>query len=177
MTDKTLHFEIARDGNEVVGLTYARNVEFLKRLGCYDRVLAYGDVESLPLDADAVSIGMSGNGSVLARVHARLAQRLRYSMAVGRSHVDAPAMPDSAAGPRPELFFAPAQVEKRLHDWGPEGYRQRIADALASFVDGSREWLELEHLAGADAMQSAWSDALVGRVPAGIGRIVTLHEG
>ncbi len=165
---------------EVVGVTSAANKEFVESLGAgsgrpwYDRVLSYDDIESLATDSDAVLIDMAGNGEVLERVHARLGERLRYSMTVGRSHHDSPPQPVPSNGPQPELFFAPTQVSKRTQDWGPEGFRDRTVKALGEFVESSRDWLAVRRLGGPDAAEKAWQDAFAGRIPPDCGYVVSL---
>ena len=165
-----------RGVGDVVGVTSARNAEFVRGLGCYDRVVDCEAIDSLPVDQDAVCVDMAGNGATLERVHARLDERLRYSMSIGLSHHDAtPAAPPSR-GPAPELFFAPTQVDKRMADWGAEGYRQRVADALEAFVESSRGWLEVRELRGGAGAADAWNAALEGAVPPHVGQIVSLHD-
>jgi hypothetical protein len=161
---------------EVVGLTSPGNLAFVSGLGCYDRVLAYDDLESLAPDADSVSIDMAGDGALLERVHRHLGDRLRYSMAVGLSHHGAAPAPEGMPGPAPQFFFAPAQVSKRTQDWGPEGYQQRVAAALREFVDTSGRWLTLSRSHGSDAAVAAWGAAYDGKVPPSVGTIVSLWD-
>jgi hypothetical protein len=165
-----------RDGLEVIGITSARNLAFVRGLGCYDRVVPYEDIETLPTDADAVSIDMAGNGPVLARLHAHFGGRLRYSMTVGLSHHDATRDTPPASGPTPELFFAPTQVSKRREDWGPDGFRERVAAALRDFVEGSRRWLRVKRSHGPTAARETWDAVRGGRVPPDEGRIVSLWD-
>ena len=159
---------------EVVGVTSARNLAFVEGLGFYDRVVAYEDVESIPGDADAVTIDMAGNGDVVRRLDQHLGARVRYAMAIGRSHHDAPAQPTDLVGASPELFFAPAQVGKRVSDWGPEGYQQRIGDALREFVAASRGWLTLRRATGAAGAQATWTEVHDGKIPPDVGPIVSI---
>jgi hypothetical protein len=51
-------------------------------------------------------------------------------MAIGRSHHEAPDRAMELPAPRPAFFFAPTQVKKRVQDWGPRGYQQRVAVEL-----------------------------------------------
>jgi len=161
---------------EVIGLTSKSNCDFVRKLPWYDRVVSYDDIESIPAEGDAIAIDMSGNGAVLGRLHAHLEDRLRYSMAVGLSHREAPPRPDDWKGPQPEFFFAPTQVNKRMKDWGPEDFQRRAAAALHEFVGGSRSWLDVRHSSGAEAVAGVWDGVVAGTVPPNIGHVVSLDE-
>ncbi len=92
----------ARAGIEVIGVTSSRNHAFTHALGCYDEVVTYDDVAAIPSNTPIVSIDMAGSGPVLASVHAHFGNQLQHSMAIGRSHHEAPArvsgMPGTEAG-------------------------------------------------------------------------------
>ncbi len=166
----------ARSGLEVIGVTSNANHAFVHGLGRYDEAVCYEDVAVVPVDAPIVSIDMSGNGVVLESVHAHFADRLRHSMAIGRSHHEAPPRTERLPGPRPAFFFAPTQVKKRLQDWGPDGYRERIGTALRRFVAGSRDWLAVTRSAGPTAAAETWRVVHGGRVPPNVGHIVSLWD-
>jgi hypothetical protein len=159
---------------DVIGLTSAANVGFVESLGCYDRALAYDDLEGLPATGDAVAIDMSGNSAVLAAVHAHFGDRLKYSMIIGRSHHDAP-MVEVVGGPAPQLFFAPTEIDRRLAEWGPEEYGRRTTEALHAFVADSRRWLEIERTDGTTEAEATYHLVYDGAVPPNVGRIVSLH--
>jgi len=165
-----------RSGLEVIGVTSARNHAFTHALGCYDEVVTYDDVGAIPSHAPIVSIDMAGSGPVLAAVHAHLGDALKHSMAIGRSHHDAPPRAKTLPGPTPAFFFAPTQVKKRVQDWGPRGYQERVAAALRQFVAWSRTWLRIEHSNGAAAATTAWADVHAGRVAPDVGHIVSLWD-
>jgi hypothetical protein len=166
-----------RDGLRVVGLTSARNVEFVRSLGFYDSVLTYDEVVALPM-VDSVVIDMAGDPTVLAAVHGLLGDHVNYSMMVGKSHHDAapPAGAPGLPGPAPQFFFAPMDIERRVAAWGAEQYRMRTTAAIAEFIEGSRSWLTIEHRNGApdgpNGVRSAWADVHGGRVEPSVG-IVT----
>ena len=159
----------------VVGVTSARNVDFVRSLGCYTEVVTYDDVTSLDPEPVTVLVDMAGDGPVLERIHTHLDDRLRFSMTVGLSHHDAPRAAVTA-GPEPQLFFAPSQVAKRIDDWGPDGYAQRLDDAFAEFADWIRSWLGLRHVVGIDALASIYADVVGGLVPPSVGIIASAHE-
>jgi hypothetical protein len=168
------HCARSRGSIEIIGVTSPGNIEFVRTLGVYHKVVAYDDIASLPAEPAIVSIDMSGNGDVLARVHARFGDQLRHSMAIGRSHHESPPAATQMPGPRPAFFFAPTQVKKRIQDWGPRDYQQRIASALHAFVDSSQAWLTVTRVTGPEAAEATWRAMHGGRVPPDVGYIVSI---
>jgi len=51
----------------VIGLTSAANTDFVKSLGCYDEVVTYNDVTSLPADQPVALVDMAGNSELRAK--------------------------------------------------------------------------------------------------------------
>lgn len=170
------HCADARPGIEVIGVTSARNHAFTHALGCYDEVISYDDIAALPTSQPVVAIDMAGSGPVLAAVHTHLAGQLRHSMAIGRSHHEAPPRAGELPGPRPEFFFAPTQVRKRIQDWGISGYQERIAVAVKQFVDWSGGWLKVRHSHGPSTATAAWREVHAGRVAPDVGHIVSMWD-
>jgi NADPH:quinone reductase-like Zn-dependent oxidoreductase len=170
------HCADARAGIEIIGVTAARNHAFTHALGCYDEVVSYDDISAIPALAPIVSIDMAGNGPILAAVHSHFGDRLKHSMAIGRSHHEAPPPGRELPGSKPAFFFAPSQMQKRVQDWGPHGYQERIAAALKGFVDSSRGWLRLQHSHGAAAAASAWREVHAGRIAPDVGHVVSLWD-
>jgi len=166
----------ARAGVEVIGVTSGRNHAFTHSLGCYDEVLTYEDIADIPAGTPIVSIDMAGSGPVLAAVHTHFGEQLKHSMAIGRSHHEAPPRTAALPGPKPEFFFAPTQVKKRVQDWGPRGYQERIAAAVKAFVDWSRDWLQVRHSHGAAAAAGTWREVHAGRVAPDVGHVVSMWD-
>jgi hypothetical protein len=96
-------------------------------------------------------------------------------MAIGRSHHEA-APAGALPGPKPAFFFAPTQVKKRVQDWGPRGYQERITAALQQFVDWSRGWLQVQHSRGAAAAAATWREVHAGRVAPSVGHVVSMWD-
>ena len=164
----------ARGRGPVIGVTSRRNVPFVERLGTYDQVVSYDDLDEIEAPGDAVLVDFSGNGAVVRRVHELLGTRLRHSMAIGASHGRAERSMD-LPGPEQTFFFAPTQAAKRLADWGPVGYAERVGRALAGFVEGSTRWLEVERFHGGDAVDAIYQQLLQGGVPPHLGKIASMH--
>lgn len=170
------HCADARTGIEVIGVTSPRNPAFTQALGCYDDVVTYDDVSTLASSTPIVVIDMAGSGPVLASVHKHFGDQLQHSMAIGRSHHEAPGGVRGMPGPKPAFFFAPTQVNKRVQDWGPDGYQKRVATALSAFVAWSSDWLRVQQSYGAEAAAATWSEVHAGRVAADIGHMISLRE-
>jgi hypothetical protein len=170
------HCADARAGIEVIGVTSVGNHAFVHGLGCYDEVIAYEDIAAVPAAAPIVSIDMAGNGTVLAAVHAHFGAQLEHSMAVGRSHHQVPLRAAPLTGPKPAFFFAPAQVKKRVQDWGSRGYQQRVSAALHGFIASSAQWLHVQRSSGTAEAAVVWREVHAGRVAPGVGHVVSLWD-
>ncbi len=166
------HSAKARD-LRLIGLTSASNREFVESVGVYDAVLAYDEIDLIAKEPSVV-IDMAGSGSVVAAVHERLGDLITYSMGVGKSHHDAPSA-RVTAGPRQQGFFAPTAMGDRVQEWGMEEYQRRMKDGLASFIDDSRRWLEIDERRGPDAAAGAWAALFAATVAPSSGLIVSLH--
>jgi len=161
-----------------VGLTSPANVAFTRRLGCYDSVVTYDDVAALPADVTSVYVDMSGNAALRSTIHMHWQDRLAYSCSVGGTHWQELGGGRGLPGPRPTLFFAPAQAKKRADEWGPAVLQARLAEAWHAFVGvvGNREppWLRVVAGRGRQAVASTYLDLLDGKVPPDEGRILCI---
>jgi hypothetical protein len=163
-----------REEVELVGLTSARNVEFVERLGIYDRALAYDAIASLE-QGPATFVDFSGDGEVRLAVHSHYGDRLVHSMAVGMTHWEAMrAGSGELPGPAPVFFFAPDRITKRSKDWGRAGLESRVVDAWHPFCEWSAGWLEPIPGEGFDAVRGAYLDVLEGGVEPTRAHVLTL---
>jgi len=152
-----------REGIEVVGLTSDRGAAFTESLGVYDRVVTYGEIESLA-NTPAVYVDMAGDAQVRSDVHTHFGDALMHSAVVGATHHDRMgAVPDSLPGPPPTFFFAPDRVAKRSTEWGREGLEARIAEAWRPYVEWCAGWLEVIRDEGPAPLQDAYLEVLDGR--------------
>ena len=155
----------------VVGLTSAANLGFTQSLGCYDEVRTYGELGQMDPSVPCVFVDFAGNAGLRRQVHEHFAGTLAYSCSVGGTHWDALGAGGGLPGPRPTLFFAPAQVKKRSapppEGWGNAGLQQRIAGAWTAFMlpvnDPANPWLHIRQAGGADAVEAAYRALLAGR--------------
>jgi hypothetical protein len=171
-----LAFELARKRKgrvTVAGLTAPANVEFVKRLGFYDEVVTYADLESLDTNVPSVFVDMAGNADVLRRVHEHFTDALRHSCTVGATHwQDAARAAPTLPGPQPAMFFAPSHIQKRSREWGAGGLERHLAPDWRDFVADSPRWFEVVEHRGGAAMQRAYLDMLEGSTPPSRGILI-----
>jgi hypothetical protein len=158
----------------VIGLTSAANSDFVKSLGCYDEVVTYDRVTSLPADQPVAFVDMAGNSELRARLHRHFGDRMKYSGRIGLTHrsssPDEPPLP----GAKPTWFFAPDQIRKRAKEWGPGGIDTRFGAAWSGFAPMLDRWLKVKEGRGEGPVKQVYLDTLAGRVPPDQGHILSL---
>lgn len=162
------------DGIKVIGLTSASNVDFVSSLGCYDEVVTYDRVTSLPFDTPAAFVDMAGNSALRETLHRHFGEQMKYSGRIGLTHrSSSPDEPD-LPGAKPTWFFAPDQIRKRAKEWGPGGVDTRFGAAWSGFAPMLDQWLKVTEGHGPAAVREAYLDTLNGRVPPDQGHILSL---
>ena len=167
----------------VVGLTSPGNMGFTQALGCYDAVCDYADIAALDPTVPTVFIDFAGNAALRQRVHEHFGDALKYSSSIGGTHVLALGSGRGLPGPRPTLFFAPAQIKKRSapapEGWGRELLERRIADAWAAFITrvarADDPWVQIVNHQGPAATETAYRALLDGRANAREGLMLSLQ--
>ena len=159
-----------------VGLTSTRNLDFVRKLGCYDQVLTYEEIPSLDAHTPTVYVDLAGSGDLLRTVHGHLGDGLRYSCAIGATHWDADQSREGVPGPKPEFFFAPAQIQKRVADWGAAEFRERLGSAWSSFRVFTEGWLEVRRGYGREVIEQVYLETLGGRARPEFGNVLSLWD-
>jgi hypothetical protein len=157
----------------VIGLTSDANVDFVNSVGEYHDVVTYGNVSALDGAVPTVVVDMAGNPEIVAGIHTHFGNSLQYSCSVGATHWDQTSYRVDIPGPKPQFFFAPSQLSKRSKEWGREEFNIRLNAALNTFIEGSKEWLRIEHSRGADAVSETYSQLVGGKMPPEIGNILS----
>ncbi|MCA9519774.1 MAG: DUF2855 family protein [Myxococcales bacterium] len=165
-----------RDGArpEIVALTSPSNLAFVEGLGIYDSVRAYGDLTQLPANMASIYVDLAGDGELIGRVYAHLGASLRFCSLIGVTHWDKRQPPPELEGPPPTFFFAPMQIQKRLADWGPEGFHQRFIAAWRSFLQSVSGWLTIRHGYGRETIERVYRETLAGRTSPAQGHVLSL---
>lgn len=160
-----LAFQLAqREGIKVIGLTSAGNKDFVAGMGLYDEAVAYDDIETIDNAVPTVYVDMSGSGDVRQRLHAHFDDMLKYSCSVGATAWDQMGSNEGLKGPKPTLFFAPAQGQKRAAEWGQDGLQARIGGAWMAFVARAGDWVDVVEQSGGDAVTEVYKATVNGTV-------------
>jgi hypothetical protein len=165
-----------RKNIEVIGLTSAANVGFVKALGCYDQVVTYDRVTSLSLNTPVAFVDMAGNGALRATLHRHFGDDVVSSARIGLTHGGASDDEPDLPGAKPAWFFAPDQIRKRAKDWGSGGIETRFSQAWSGLAPNLERWLTVIESRGPAAVKQVYVDTLAGRIPPEQGHMLSLLD-
>lgn len=162
------------DAPPAIGLTSERNREFVEGLDLYAQVLTYDPLDRIDASIATAIVDLSGSADLLSALAQLLGNRLCRCINVGMTHWDesaaSPAIDASLSG----LFFAPAEIQKRMKEWGPEVFSTRATAFLTSAAKDSRRWLRVTDVDGLGGLMKVYPEVLAGRLPAEQGLIVRM---
>ena len=158
----------------VIGLTSARNRDFVARTGYYAEVLTYDDVARLSADTPTVFIDFAGNGAGVKAVHSHLGGSLTQSIGVGLTHWEGMTPASDLPGPTPVFFFAPDRAQKRMGDWGGAEFQHRVGEAMRHFLASASTWLRIVEEQGPAALEATYHALVEGRVNPAEGHVLSL---
>jgi hypothetical protein len=164
-----------RQNIRVIGLTSAKNVDFVTSLGCYHDVVPYDRVTSLPSSEPVAFVDMAGSSELRASLHRHFGDRMKYSARIGLTHQRV-TLDESLPGAVPETFFAPDHIRKRAKEWGPGGIEKRLSAAWAGFTPMLQRCLKVTEDRGPEAVKRTYLDTLAGRIPPDQGRMLSLLD-
>ncbi|MBB6520422.1 DUF2855 family protein [Pseudoteredinibacter isoporae] len=151
-------------GPNIIGLSSAANVDFVRSLNLYDEVYSYDDLDKISRKSSFL-IDFAGNAAVKSSIHKHLSDQLQYSCIVGASHWDQTmAAAEKLVGPEPQLFFAPSQAQKRMQEWGPKGFGERLAVMWQGFLQNVGDWMTVEYVDGEEAIGTSYQAMVDGSV-------------
>ncbi|MFN9498012.1 MAG: DUF2855 family protein [Erythrobacteraceae bacterium] len=146
-----------------IGLTSKGNVGFVAASGLYDEVVAYDDLERLPV-VRSVSVDFAGNADLLARIHRHFEDALVHSALVGATHIEARSVfgkGEPLPGPKPALFFAPDHAVAFYKAHGAEEGGKLVAAAWREFLKVAEGTVAIERHKGLEAARTVFL-AMVG---------------
>jgi hypothetical protein len=171
-----LAYALADDKNapKSIGITSKRNEAMVTKLNIYDSTVTYDELTQIDPSIPTVIIDMSGNGEVLGRLHKHLGDNMMFCSNVGFTHWEHGGMGPDFIEQRSEMFFAPAHIQKRIKDWGPEVFEQKTTAFIQLTIQRSASWLKLTELNGLEGLASVYQDVCEGKVDPEAGLIVQM---
>ncbi|HEX5738828.1 MAG TPA: DUF2855 family protein [Hydrogenophaga sp.] len=170
----------ARDGITLIGATSAGNRAYVEGLGCYDRVVNYAEVSTLPADVPTLYVDFAGNDAFRATVHHHFGDALVYDCYAGSAQNTAFLSQTGLPGPEPKFYFAPVQIRKRNADWGPQEVNRRFNEAQGRFIaklaEPGNRWMALAQGDGFSHAQGVIADLHAGRVDPQKAHVVRLGD-
>ena len=165
----------------IIGLTSQKNLGFVKNLGCYDEVITYDHLSNVNFNLKSVMVDMAGSREILGTLHGSLADNMLKCLTVGMTHWDNEVTAEDALGQamlreRTEFFFAPAHIQKRVTDWGYEGYNQKTTDFMKARSNQSIDWMEVKKIIGLENFISTYEKFVGGDINPNEGIIVELEN-
>jgi hypothetical protein len=161
-------------GVKRIGLTSKGNVGFVEATGLYDEVVAYDDLERVPV-LRSVSVDFAGNADLLAQVHRHFDAALAHSVLVGMTHIEARSTfggGEPLPGPKPALFFAPDHAVAFFKAHGAEEGGKLVAAAWHDFLKAADGTVAIERHAGLEAARSVFTAMVAGQIDPAKGIVI-----
>lgn len=160
------------DKVKAIGLTSARNLEFVKGLDCFDEVLTYDEADKLAQGGRAIFFDVAGNKSVLSRVHDLVGDAIAYSGQVGQTHWDNADPISVSEGATPVFWSGPDQLMTLRKRLGPAGMMNAMQGSMVEFLMAAYSWIKMLPAVGPDAVEARVQAMLDGNVNADEGVIL-----
>ena len=166
---------------KIVGLTSATNSKFVEGLGCFDEVIGYDQLNKVDYSKGTMMVDMAGNREILRTLHGELADNMLKCLTVGMTHWDNETAGEDALGKpmlreRTEFFFAPAHIQKRIMDWGYQGYAQKTKDFMSARVQQSKNWMQVKTIVGLKNFTDTYEEVVAGKINPNEGIIINLKD-
>ena len=171
--------EEASSSPSIIGLTSQKNSDFVKNLGCYDEVITYDEISSVNFQNKSVIVDMAGSREILGTLHGSLRDNMLKCLTVGMTHWDNDVTAEDALGQamlreRTEFFFAPAHIQKRVKDWGYDGYNQKTNEFMKTRSLQSSHWMKIREVNGIENFISIYNQFVKGDINPNEGIIVVI---
>lgn len=165
-------------GVPVVGLTGARNRDFVAGLGCYDEVLDYDELERIDPGLPTLYVDLASEPALRGRVHRHFGEALVYDCLVGATQSADLTGGGGLPGPAPRFFFAAERLDRHKEQGTLRAFLDRFeTDQLAFYrrsVDPARPWIRLVEEPGLEAAARVVRDLADGRSDPAVGHLIRL---
>ena len=169
------------DSPRIVGLTSARNMDFVESLGLYDQVVTYDAIPKTLATQATVVVDMAGNPGVTAALDAHLRESLKHYISVGLTHWDEVDQSNTfgatSALASHEGFFAPTYILELLAEWGPAELESRTVGFMTRAARATFGWMTVDRRKGLEGLASVYAAVSDGTLPPSTGVVVELQKG
>jgi hypothetical protein len=179
-TSIALAFAIQQRGERpAIGITSKANKDFVESLGCYQQVVSYDEISSLDASVASILVDMAGGKTTLSAIHHHFLQQLCYSCRIGATQhndidINDTLRFDNLPGAKPEFFFAPTQLKKRMVDWGAAETMTQMSRSLLSYIEFCRSIISIAHTTNVNQVESVYQQVLAGKADASVGQVISL---
>lgn len=149
------------DGKSIVGLTSARNVEFVENTGYYDKVYTYEAYQDIAKE-NAVIVDFAGSTKLLHQLSDDLGEHLMHIALIGLT--DWKAYQGFKGLAKSKFFFAPTHIKNRYAEWGAEKTNTLLNKALYGFIEDVKSSIEITPVQGYDNLAALYLEMLDGKV-------------
>ena len=144
-------------------------------------MIAYDCLSDVNFNLKSVMVDMAGNREILGTLHGELGDNMLKCLTVGMTHWDNEITAEDALGQamlrdRTEFFFAPAHIQKRIGDWGHDGYAKKTNLFMTIRAQQSKDWMEVKEIVGLENFTSIYQDVVSGKINPKEGIIVSLNN-
>lgn len=164
----------SHDRPTLVGLTSEGNLEYVRKLGCYDQVHSYDKLDKLATDVPTLYVDFAGSIDLRTRMSDRLGGLLVRHVVVGLTHHQGVMTEDSAIDPAPAFWFAPDYLKRRGKELGPGGLHARFSADYREALPTLAGWAQFEYASGPEGLQQTWHKVFSGTASPGSASVVSL---
>ncbi len=162
------------DAPTCIGITSDRNLDKMNSLGIYDQCLSYDAITGIDTDIPTVIVDMSGNTRVLAALHTRLGDNMKFTHNVGLTHWTHAKPQEGIIKERSAFFFAPGHIQKLLKEWGPDRFELETSAFLMTTAKKTKAWLKFRQVNGLEELAAIHPAVCQGTIPSDEGLIVVI---
>ncbi|HEA51585.1 DUF2855 family protein, partial [Marinobacter antarcticus] len=162
------------DAPPAVALTSSHNLPLVKQLEVYEQAMTYDELDQINTSLPTVIVDMSGNSALLKRLAQRLGENLNYSIRVGLTHWAESQGDAGLDETKSEFFFVPSYIQKRMKDWGPQGFSERSERFMHASAAWSRNWLKIRTVEGLSGLAEIYPAICQGKLAADEGVVVAI---
>ncbi|MGX9460525.1 DUF2855 family protein [Shewanella sp. A14] len=179
-TSIALAFTIKQRGERsAIGITSHKNKDFVKSLGCYDKVISYEEITTQDPNIQSILVDMAGGKTTLTTIHHHFAKQLNYSCRIGATQHNDIDINNTMnifglPGATPTFFFAPTQLKKRSVDWGIGETMKQLSLSLLGYIEFCRSNITIAHTDDINQLNDIYQKVLTGTADATVGQIISL---